>query len=269
MKNSFGPIEASKKVRQTVWEMIFRARASHVGSAFSCIDLISTIYFSGLFQICPEIPISNRDSFVLSKGHACTALYAILYHKGYLSKLDIESYGLDGSNLMHHASHKVNGVDLSTGSLGHGLNFSAGLALNDRIDNKSNTRICLVGDGELMEGSNWEAILFAAHMDLDNLLLIIDYNNLQSLTTVSETIAIEPLQDKFKAFGWGCQVINGHDCEAIRISMQRLSSNRPNVIIANTIKGKGISFMENSVEWHYRNPTYDEFEIGMEEIQRA
>ena len=262
-------ILASGKIRKTIWEMVYRARASHVASAFSCADLIAHLYFSKLYNFYPKITISERDSIILSKGHACTAIYATLYHCGIISYDDVLSYGQDGSPLMHHISHKVPGVDFSTGSLGHGLSFSVGLALNDKLQGKKNKRICILGDCELMEGSNWEAILLASHLQLNNLILVIDYNNLQSLTTVDKTVGIEPIENKFYSFNWFSQRIDGHNHYQIETALKLLDLNRPNVIIADTIKGKGISFIENSVKWHYKNPSEEEYNLGLRELSNA
>lgn len=262
-------ISASKKVRKTIWNMVYRARASHVASAFSCVDLITYLYFSQRYNFNPTAAVSERDSVILSKGHACTAIYATLYNCGIISHDDILSYGQNASPLMHHISHKVTGVDFSTGSLGHGLSFSLGLALNDKLDGRLHKRFCILGDGELMEGSNWEAIFLASHLKLNNLILMIDYNNLQSLTTVDKTVGIEPLEQKFCSFDWFCQRIDGHNHYQIESALQQLDPKRPNVIVAETIKGKGISFIENSVKWHYKNPSEDEYNKGLKELSSA
>lgn len=262
-------ISASRKVRTTIWEMVYRARASHVASAFSCVDLISYLYFSKLYNFSPEVVISERDSVILSKGHACTAIYATLYHCGIISDADILSYGQNGSSLMHHISHKVPGVDFSTGSLGHGLSVSLGLALSDKLEGNQNKRFCILGDGELMEGSNWEAILLASHLQLNNLVVFIDFNNLQSLTTVDQTVGIEPIEQKFLSFDWYSQQLDGHNYLEISNALNHLHPKKPNVIIANTIKGKGISFIENSVKWHYKNPSEDEYNNGLKELSSA
>ena len=269
MENLSEIISASVKIRKTIWEMVYRARASHVASAFSCVDLISHLYFSKLYNFNPKVTISERDSIILSKGHACTAIYATLYHCGIISYQDILSYGRDGSPLMHHISHKVPGVDFSTGSLGHGLSFSIGLALNDKLKVNKNKRICILGDGELMEGSNWEAILLASHLQLHNLILVIDHNNLQSLTTVDETVGIEPIENKFHNFNWFSQRVDGHNHYQIEDALKLVDLKRPYVIIADTIKGKGISFIENEVKWHYKNPSEDEYNRGLRELSNA
>ena len=249
--------------------MVYFAKASHVGSALSIADIVTYLYFSG--QWCLHGPkIESRDSLVLSKGHACVAIYSALYHLKILGDDEIRSYGKNGSNLMHHISHKVDGVDFSTGSLGHGLPFTVGLALADLINGKENTtRFCIIGDGELAEGSNWEAMLFSAHNSLRNITLIIDCNNMQSLGTVDETMQLQPIPDKLISFGWHVLEVDGHDFEELHKAIADKENTKPLAIIAKTIKGKGVSFMENKVEWHYKNPNEREYINALSEIERA
>lgn len=259
----------SKKIRKTILDMVYHAKASHVGSALSIADIVTYLYFSGRW--CLHGPnIENRDSLILSKGHACVAIYSALYHLKILGDEEISSYGKDGSNLMHHISHKVDGVDFSTGSLGHGLPFTVGLAVADLINGENNTtRFCIIGDGELAEGSNWEAMLFSAHNRLRNITLIVDNNNMQSLGTVDDTMQLQPISDKFISFGWEVFNVDGHDFEKLHAAMTSKKNSKPKVIIAKTIKGKGVSFMENKVEWHYKNPSEQEYFDALSEIGRA
>lgn len=252
--------------------MVCRSKGSHIGSALSYVDILAVLYSEILKYNCYDPKAINRDRFILSKGHACSSLYACLSICGFFKLSELKTYGKDGSFLMNHVSHKVKGVEFSTGSLGHGLSYGLGIAKSLKINNNNSKVYVLLGDGELSEGSNFEAMLFAAHHKLDNLFLIIDYNNLQSLTTVSETLNIEPIKDKFDAFGWDSYVINGHDLHEIsnvlKSSKNKLN-NKPKVFIASTTKGKGVSFMSNKVEWHYKNPSFEEFKLALKEIIHA
>jgi transketolase len=209
--------------------------------------------------------------FILSKGHACVSVYAVLGLLDFFPISELDSYGKNDSNFMNHISHKVPGVEFSTGSLGHGLPFATGKALASKISNKKNKIFVIVGDGELDEGSNWEALLFASHHKLDNLIVIVDYNNLQSLTTVKDTLNLEPIKDKFESFGSHVIIVNGHDhLELNRVIKGVININtKPVVIIANTIKGKGVSYMENKVKWHYSTPNDIELQTAINEINNA
>lgn len=265
-------LELAKEARILALEMVTRAKSSHIGSAFSMTDIVSVLY-QDVLNITPiDSENENRDIFILSKGHACVSLYAVLSLVGFYGKKELEDYGKDGSNFMTHISHKVKGVEFSTGSLGHGLPFASGRALAFKIKNSVNKVYVLLGDGELDEGSNWEALLFASHHKLNNLVIIVDYNNLQSLTSVANTIGLEPLRGKFEAFGCTVQEVDGHDhamLKAVLVGAAIKESKTINVIIAKTIKGKGVSFMENSVKWHYSSPNIEEFELALKELQNA
>jgi transketolase len=186
-----------------------------------------------------------------------------------LNKKTLLSFGNENSLLMQHVSHKVPGVILSTGSLGHGLPVGTGLALSSKLRNKKKIILVLISDGELNEGTTWEALLFAAHHQLDNLVVIVDYNKLQSLTTVKKTLNVEPLAKKFQSFGCKTKFINGHNFNQIKKNILLKTSKKPLVIIANTIKGKGVSFMENKIAWHYKSPNLEELKKGLEEIKNA
>lgn len=251
--------------------MVTRAKASHVGSALSITDIIAVLYGRTL-RVDPAAPDDpERDRFILSKGHACVAVYAALAETGFIDPALLETYGTDGSSLMAHISHKVPGAEFSTGALGHGLPFGTGKALAAKRQAKDWRTIVLTSDGEWDEGSNWEAALFAAHHKLDNLLCIIDYNKLQSLTSIEETLRLEPLNSKFDAFGWAVQEVDGHDHDALSNALDAGSwpSGKPAMLIAHTMKGKGVSFMENRVEWHYRNPTPELLAQALAEIEGA
>jgi transketolase len=265
-------IDLSKLARKNALQMVVRSRASHIGSALSMTDILAVLYFD-LMNVYPnDSKNENRDIFILSKGHACVSLYATLGLKGFFDLKELETYGVDGSNFMNHISHKVPGVEFSTGSLGHGLPFATGIALGKKIKKQSNKIFVVVGDGELDEGSNWEALLFASHHKLNNLTIVVDYNNLQSLTTVKETLNLEPLSNKFEAFGCNVYSVDGHNhLELYDVFNKSINntSGKPTVVIANTIKGKGVSFMENKVKWHYSTPNQEELIQALNEIENA
>jgi transketolase len=259
----------SRKIRETALGMVYEAKASHIGGALSMADLLAVLY-EEILSISPENPADpSRDRFLLSKGHACTGLYATLALKGFFPLDELKTYSKDGSRLLSHTSHKVPGIELSTGSLGHALSVSCGIALGAKRKAETFHTYCLVSDGELNEGSNWEAILFAPHHKLTNLTLIVDYNKIQSFGNVDDILRLEPLADKFAAFGWSVLEIDGHDHEQIYAALRdaRSYKDMPTVIIAHTIKGKGVSFMENKLLWHYKSPSADEFQTAIKEIQ--
>lgn len=262
-------IQFSKSIRKEVLKMVYENKASHVGGALSMADLLAVLY-SGVLNISPNDPLnSDRDRFLLSKGHACTALYATLALKDFFPISELSNYSQNGSMLLSHTSHKVPGVELSTGSLGHALSVACGIALGGKR-NKSNFHVyCLVSDGELDEGSNWEAILFAPHHQLANLTLIVDYNKIQSFGMVDEVLKLYPLHKKFEAFGWNVIEIDGHNHEQIKKSFAQAKAEieKPSVIIAHTVKGKGVEFMENKLLWHYRSPSAEEFAKAIKLIE--
>lgn len=248
--------------------MVHEARASHIGSALSICDILATLY-DKVLTFNPEKPYwENRDRFILSKGHACVSVYAALAISGFIKIDELESYGKDYSRLMSHISHKVPGVEFSTGSLGHGLPFGVGKAFAAKKIGAKWRTFVLMSDGELGEGSNWEAFLFASHHRLDNIVAIIDYNNLQSFGSVDKTLNIEPLSDKLKSFGWDVRYVDGHDHGEIEklLNTAPWAPNKPSMVIANTIKGKGVSFMENSVDWHYQSPNDEQLAAALLEI---
>ncbi|MFZ2995685.1 transketolase [Sphingobium sp.] len=261
-------IALARAIRRLALHMVTRAKASHIGSALSIADIVAVLYGAAL-RVDPAHPRHpNRDRFILSKGHACVAVYAALAQTGFVDATLLDTYGDDGSMLMAHISHKVPGVEFSTGALGHGLPFGTGKALAARRRGEDWRTVVLTSDGEWGEGSNWEAALFAAHHGLDNLTCIIDYNKLQSLRSVDETLRLEPLHSKFDAFGWAVREVDGHDHGALRDALAGgpWVAGKPRMLIAHTTKGKGVSFMENKVEWHYRNPTPQLLEDALAEL---
>jgi transketolase len=251
--------------------MVHRAASSHIGTCLSMADLLAVLYTS-ILRVDPAKPgWSDRDRFILSKGHGAAALYSALAVRGFFPEEVLETYCQAGSKLTGHASHAVPGVEVSTGSLGHGLSIGCGIALAGKRDDRSYRVFVMVSDGELDEGSNWEAILFAPHHRLDNLVAIVDYNKIQSFGTVEEVLALEPLADKWRAFGWAVREVDGHDLEAVHSALDRLpaEAGRPTVLIAHTVKGKGVSFMEHQLLWHYRSPNAEQLKQALAEVEGA
>ncbi len=263
-------IELAKRIRRHALQMTSSGGSSHIGSVFSIADILAVLY-GEILNVDPANPKwSARDRFILSKGHAGAGVYAALAESGFFIPEKLATHYQNGSDLSGHVSHLgIPGVEFSTGSLGHGLPIAAGMALAGKLDGASHRVFTLMSDGECDEGSNWEAILFSAHNSLDNLVAIIDYNKLQSLTSVSETLGLEPFRDKWASFGWEVVELDGHDHDELRNSLKRIPfrSGSPNCVIAHTTKGKGVSFMEDSVLWHYRTAKGDEFEAAMKELE--
>lgn len=259
-------------IRKDIVNMTHLGGSSHVGSGLSISDILGVLY-GHVLAVDPNNPKhSARDRFILSKGHAGAAVYSALARSGFFEEDKLKSHYANGSSLSGHVSHKgVPGVELSTGSLGHGLGVAAGIAKAGLLSRKAYKVVTLLSDGECDEGSNWEAILFAAHHRLANLTAIVDYNKIQSLDTVEATLNLEPFGDKFRAFGWNVIECNGHDHDLLKDSFNKidLEKNKPSVLICHTIKGKGVRFMENSVLWHYRSPQGSEYRAALEELNEA
>lgn len=252
-------------IRAQALRMVHKAKASHIASALSIVDILAVLY-GDVMTISPNEPkLQNRDRFILSKGHACVALYAALAETGFFPKKELETYGQDFSWLMNHISHKVAGVEFSTGSLGHGLPFGAGKALAAKSMRKDWHVYVLLSDGEMDEGSNWEALMFSAHHQLNNLTVVIDYNKLQSLDTIAHTLGLEPLVSKLESFGCHVFEVDGHSHDSLKTAFSE-KCQKPKVVIAHTIKGKGVSFMENKVEWHYENPDDIQLQNALAEL---
>jgi transketolase len=247
--------------------MNHNANASHIGGALSIADILAVLYerVLNIYPLEPTHPA--RDRFLLSKGHACSALYAVLALKGFFEEESLDNYSMDGSKFTTHASHNVPGVEFSTGSLGHALSVGCGIAFASKRQQSDFRTFVLVSDGELDEGSNWEAILFAPHHKLDNLTLIVDYNKIQSLGNVDEVLTLEPIRKKFEAFNWETIEIDGHDHESIYNALMIDEKNgKPRVIIAHTTKGKGVDFMENKLLWHYRSPNKEQLVSALNQL---
>ena len=265
-------LKLAKRIRIHALKMTSRGGSSHIGAALSIADILAVLY-GGFLNVDPAAPSKpDRDRFILSKGHAGAAIYAALAETGFFGIEKLKTHCQDGSGLCGHVSHKgIPGVELSTGSLGHGLSVGVGMALGIKMDGNNHRVFVLLSDGECDEGSTWEAILFAAHHRLDNLIAIIDYNKIQSLAPVAETIGLEPFSNKWRSFGWAVREINGHDHQQLKDALVEFPEERgkPTVVIANTIKGKGVSFMENTVLWHYRCPKGEEFEAALRELEEG
>ena len=260
----------AKEIRRIALGLVYKSKSSHIGGAFSMADLLAVLY-EEFIQISPDtLDHPLRDRFILSKGHACTSLYAVLALKGFFPMSDFDNYAEDGNSFLTHATHYVPGVELSAGSLGHGLSVACGLALGARSRGENWKTYCLVSDGEMDEGSNWEAILFAGHHHLSGLCLLIDYNKIQSLGFTHDIIDLEPLAEKMRAFQWNVIEIDGHNYSEIRNALKKARDQheKPTVIIANTIKGKGVSFMENKLLWHYRNPDEEQYKSALRELMQ-
>lgn len=251
----------------TALKLAHSANASHIGGAFSIADVLSVLYCDILNYNLLEPNCKNRDRMFYSKGHACTILYAILNKCGFISDAMLDTFSKNGSYLTTHVNSKVPGIELSTGSLGHAMGVACGVALAGKLRNQSWKTYCIVSDGELDEGSNWEAIMFAAHKNLSNLTLIVDYNKIQSFGTVKEVMNLDPLMDKFKAFNFHTLDIDGHDHNSILNALNDSSNgSKPKVIIANTIKGKGVDYMEHQLAWHYKSPDAEQLNNALSQL---
>lgn len=271
LRPSFDSRDLAIRMRRQALQMVARANASHIGSALSITDIVAVLY-SGILNVDPALPgNAARDRFLLSKGHACVAVYAALAEAGFFPTATLETYGSDNSPLMAHISHHVPGVEFSTGALGHALPFGVGKALAAQRTRQDWRTVVLLSDGECGEGSNWEAFMFAAHHKLDRLTAIIDYNKLQSLGSVADTLGLEPLADKLTAFGWAVRELDGHDHAALaaNLSPERWNPGKPQMLIAHTTKGKGVPFMENKVEWHYKSPNPEQLAEALAAIEGA
>lgn len=266
MTSAIDTAALARHIRIDILHMVHRARASHVGSGFSIADILAVLY-GGIMRVDPQRPDwAERDRLVVSKGHAAAALYAALANRGFFPREMLTSYCNNGSLLTGHVSHAVPGVELSTGSLGHGLSVAAGFALAAR--GKTWRSLALLSDGECDEGSIWEAVLFAGHHRLDNLTAIIDYNKIQSFGRVADVLDLEPFANKWLSFGWEVREIDGHDHAALRAGLAP-ASGRPLCLICHTVKGKGVAFMEDRLEWHYKSPSDEQLAIALAEVEAS
>lgn len=264
--------ELARLIRIHAVNMTSRGGSSHVGAALSMADIVAVLY-GDVRNVDPSAPKAlGRDRFILSKGHAGAAIYAALAETGLFPVEKLLTHYQDGSNLSGHVSHKgIPGVELSTGSLGRGLSVGAGMAYAAKLKGERHRVFVLLSDGECDEGSNWEAILFASHHRLENLVAIVDYNKIQSLAPVAETLALEPFADKWRSFGWNVAEVDGHNHLELHscLSQSPIAPGTPTCVIAHTTKGRGVSFMENSVLWHYRTARGDELAAALAELEGA
>jgi transketolase len=261
----------ARRLRAHSLHMTHRARASHVGSCLSIADIMAVLYGVVLHFDATRPDLADRDRLIISKGHAAAIVYAALAECGFLPLAELDTYAADGGRLAGHVVSTVPGVELSTGSLGHGLPVAAGMALASQRSGATWRTFCILSDGELDEGSNWEAIQFAQHFHLQNLIAIVDHNKIQSFGTVEEVSDLHPLAEKFRAFNWGVIEVDGHDHGALKAALTGapLLKGRPTAIVAHTVKGKGVSFMEGQLLWHYRNPDAAQLEAALAELGRT
>ena len=264
--------KTANAVRKDIVTAVHAAKSGHPGGSLSAADIFTYLYFEEM-NVDPKNPKDeNRDRFVLSKGHTAPGLYSALAEKGFFPVKDLETLRHTGSYLQGHPDMKhIPGVDMSSGSLGQGLSAAVGMAVAAKLDNKSYRTYCLCGDGEIQEGQIWEAAMFAGARKLDNLCVIVDNNNLQIDGTVEEVNSPYPIDKKFEAFNFHVININGNDFEEIRKAFEEAKNTKgmPTAIIAKTVKGKGVSFMENQVGWHGKAPSDDEFKTAMDELEKA
>lgn len=260
--------EIANDIRKTIYKIAHHAGGGHMGAAFSMADIISVLYFDNVLKYDADNPDwEERDKFILSKGHACYALYAVLAKAGYFPEEELWHVGKPGSRFGGHPKmHEIPGVEASTGALGHGLSFGIGIAYANKADQKDSHVYAMLGDGECQEGSIWEGALSAPTLELDNMTVIVDHNKLQAMDELENIVHMKPFADKWRAFGWNVVEIDGHDYAEIREALLTRCAGKPTVIIANTIKGKGVSFMENVPIWHYRMPNGEELPILFDDL---
>jgi len=258
----------SVRYRIDILKYIKMANAGHTGGSLSCTNILNVLYHE-ILDVSPEtFTDKNRDRYIQSKGHSVEALYVVLADKGFFPREDLESLCRAGSRYVGHPTRKVNGIEFNTGALGHGLSISAGIALGAKKEEASYKVYTLLGDGELAEGSNWEAAMMAAHYRLDNLIAVLDHNGLQITGPNREVCSPYPIDEKFRAFGWQVNEVDGNDIPALRELLRNIPEipGKPNLVIAHTIKGKGVSFMENDKKWHHGVPSDEQYAIAMQEL---
>lgn len=251
--------------RLQVLKTVYKTKKGHIGGTFSCIDLLTVLYYEIMRYDVNNLEDENRDRLIIGKGHACLGVYNILIDLGFINKELLENYGLNGSYLGAQLDKKIPGVETNTGSLGHAIGIACGLAIASKLDNKDYISYALVGDGECDEGSIWESVMFAGQNQIKNLVVLVD-RNWQSVTEIiNKEKEISSLESRFEACGWEVITINGHNFTEIINSLKN-KTNKPLVIIADTVKGKGVSFMESGVKWHHSIPTKEEYEIALKEL---
>lgn len=260
----------AKDIRKKALHMVYRAGAPHIGSCLSAADLLAVLY-GKIVNVDPHnMAWPDRDRVIVSKGHAAAIVYSVLAECGFFPEDWLETYCEDGSLLMGHVSHLVPGVEVSTGSLGHGLSIGCGLALAGKRDRRPYRVFVILSDGELDEGSTWEAILFAPVHRLDNMVAIVDYNKIQGFGMVKDVLDLEPLTDKWRSCKWAVREVDGHDHDELNevLACVPFERGKPSALIAHTVKGKGVSFMEDNIDWHYKSPTKKQLEKALEELEQ-
>lgn len=261
----------AKKVRTKLIQMSHHGKTAHLGSALSCVDILVSAYWEFLNIDEKKPNHSTRDRFILSKGHAASALYATLAYRGFFPVEVLDTYAQKGSRLAEHPGpHCVPGVEAATGSLGHGLGLGIGMALSGKIQKEKFRVLVVLGDGECNEGSIWEAAMFAPAHNLENLTVVVDFNRWQATDRSEKVLALQPLKEKWESFGWSAYEVDGHDIAQITSVLKKIpdGSGKPVAIIAHTTKGKGVSFMEDDNNWHYRIPNEEELQAAMEELKQ-
>lgn len=260
----------SIQLRRSLLRHIYQAGAGHTGGSLSCVDILNVLY-NRILRVSPEtFGDPHRDRYIQSKGHSVEALYAVLADRGFFPESEWETLCRYQSPFVGHPTRKVPGIEMNTGALGHGLSISVGMALAGKLDDAPYRVFTLLGDGELAEGSNWEAAMAAAHYHLDHLTAIVDHNTLQITGRTRDVCSNEPLAEKFLAFGWAVRAVNGHDFAGLTEALSRpAETGKPTCIIANTVKGRGVSFMEDVVKWHHGVPSDADFERALKELETA
>lgn len=264
--------QRAKEIRKIIFKTAYKGKSGHIASAFSIVEVLTVLYFAEILNYDKENPFwENRDKVIMSKGHAVLALYSIFSMIGYIKGEELDTYCQIGSKIGGEPKlGDVPGIEATTGSLGHGLSFGVGIAMANKLDCKDARVYVILGDGECQEGSVWEAVISAGHHNLDNLTVILDNNKLQAMGELDEILTLSPMADKWNAFGWDVTETNGHDMEELYavLKQDRIKSiKKPRIVIANTVKGKGISFMERVPIWHYRLPNEEELKTVMKELQ--
>ena len=260
----------SIRLRKRMLKAVFHAGAGHTGGSLSCLDILNVLY-NRVLRVSPEsFADPDRDRYIQSKGHSVEALYIVLSDRGFFPDSDLDTLCQYKSPFVGHPTRKVCGIEMNTGALGHGLSISAGMAIAGKLDGAAYRVFTLLGDGELAEGSNWEAAMAASHYQLDNLIAILDHNTLQITGHTRDVCSNEPIDEKFRAFGWVVRSVNGHDFSELTEALTAPpEKGKPTCVIANTVKGKGLSFMENNVKWHHRVPTQAELQQALGELEQA
>ena len=272
MQNQYLLAERAAKMRCLIVKALHGAGSGHPGGSLSCTDIVTYLYFDKMYVSPDRAKDPDRDRFVMSKGHACPALYAALAMRGFFEEEHLWSLRtFDGLLQGHPDMHRINGVDMSTGSLGQGISAACGMALAGKADGKDYRVYTILGDGEIQEGQVWEAAMFAAHYKLDKLTAFVDYNGLQIDGDVHKVMNVAPIEDKFAAFGWHVQTIDGHSFEEIdrAVTAAEAVTDKPSVIVCRTVKGKGVSFMENNAGWHGKVPNAEQYAVAEAELEAA